>query len=223
MNQFNFVKLPELDFDLVDETTEQGRLYKTPKGEKYPSITTVLSSYNKKEIMEWRKKVGEEQANKISGKARNRGTKLHSVCEKYLLNEMNDMSFRSLMPDTKELFLKIKPHLDYNITDVYAIEQSLFSDRLRVAGRVDCIAEWNGKLSVIDFKTSSREKDKYKIENYFMQCSAYAEMFEEVTSKKIDQIVVAISVEDGNEQIFVESKLNYLDKLQSFLDRYHNK
>ena len=142
---FRHVKLSELNFDLESETTEKGRVYKVPGGNLYPSITTVLSAYNKKAIMEWRQRVGEETANKISAKASGRGTKLHNSVENYLLNEMSDMKMRTMMPDVKEMFLDIRPLLDAHIGDIYGIEQPLYSHKLKLAGRCDCIAEWDGE------------------------------------------------------------------------------
>jgi len=220
-HRFNFVQLPELDFDLSAVTTESGRLYTAPNGEVYPSITTVLSNYNKKSILEWRKRVGDEEANRISNKAANRGTKLHSICESYLKNELTPMKMQSIMPDTKELFLQLRNELDKNIGDIYGLEQPLYSHELKIAGRCDCIAEWNGVLSIIDYKTSSREKDENHIQNYFMQCTAYTEMFEEITSKPIEQIVIAIAVDGGNPQFFVRNKKNYLTQLNQFIKNYH--
>ena len=111
---FNHVKLPELDFDLEAVTTESGRVYTTPAGKKYPSITTVLSAYNKQAIMEWRQAVGEEKANKISTKASNRGTRLHTICEDYLQNKISSIRMQTMMPDTKQLFLQLKPEIDAN-------------------------------------------------------------------------------------------------------------
>jgi len=218
---FSFITLPELDFDLKAETTPEGRRYITPEGESYASVTTVLTAYNKKAIMEWRERVGEEEANKVSAQASSRGTRVHSLCETYLKNELSPMKLSTMMPDAKELFYKIKPFLDTHIGRVYALEQALYSDELRIAGRVDCIAEWDDKLSVIDFKTASKEKNEDWIENYFMQCSAYAEMFEERTGKPIDQIVVAIAVANGNPQIFVKEKQDYLRGLNYFIDEYY--
>jgi hypothetical protein len=129
---FNHVKLSELDYELESETTTEGRVYKTPGGKLYPSITTVLSAYNKKAIYEWRQRVGEEVANKISSKASGRGTRLHNAVEKYLLNEMSDMKMQSMMPDAKELFITIRPHLDKHVNNIYGIEQPLYSDQLKV-------------------------------------------------------------------------------------------
>jgi hypothetical protein len=220
---FNHVKLDALNFELESVTTESGRTYKTPSGNIYPSITTVLSSYNKKALFEWRQRVGEEEANRVSRKASNRGTKLHNTVEKYLLNEMSPLQMHTIMPDTKELFLKLKPLLDSNVNNIYGIEQPLFSDKLRLAGRCDCIGEWNGKVSIIDWKTANYTKEKGQIANYFMQATAYAEMFGERTGIEINQIVIAIAVENESPQVFIEDKKDYLAELNKYVDRYHNK
>lgn len=222
MKQFNHVKLGELNYDLESETTEKGRVYKTPGGNLYPSITTVLSAYNKKAIMEWRQRVGEQKANEISRKASGRGTKLHNTVEKYLLNEMTDLQIKTMMPDIKEMFVDIRKIIDAGIGDIYGIETPLYSDKLKLAGRCDCIAEWQGELSIVDWKTASKSKEKAYIQNYFMQATAYAEMFEERTGKPIDQIVIAIAVEGEGTQLFVERKDGYLAKLQEYIDNYHN-
>lgn len=214
---FVYEKLPELDFELEAKTTESGRVYYTPSGKAYPSVTTVLGSMNKDAIDAWRARVGEEEANKVSGRASRRGEALHLACEKYLLNEMSDLKIRNMMPNIKELFLQLRPELDKNIGKIYAIEQPLYSDRLKIAGRVDTIAEWNKRLSIIDYKSSSKEKLEENILNYFLQCTAYAEMFEELTNKKIDTLVVAIAVEGGQPQIFVRQKYMYRTQLLSFL------
>ena len=217
---FNFIKLPELDFDLKAETTEEGRRYVTPEGQKYPSVTTVLSSYNKKAIYEWRQRVGNEEANKIAGRASRRGTQLHTLCEKYILGELTEMKKQSLMPLDKMMFGQLRPILDDHVGNVYCLEQALYSDSLRLAGRVDLIAEWDGELSVIDFKSSTKEKKESTIRNYFMQCSAYAEMFGEITNRPINRIVVAIATEEEVPQIFVKDKKEYLPELNQFIDKY---
>lgn len=216
---FEHIKLPALDFDLEAETTDAGRYYITPNGDRYRSVTTVLASYSKAGIQEWRERVGDAEADKISGKASRRGTDLHDVCEKYLLNSLTPMKIRGMMPHIKQLFNQLKPHFDKKIGEIYCLEQALYSDKMKVAGRVDCIAFWGGVLSVIDFKTSAKFKDESYILNYFMQCSAYAEMFEELTGIPIDQIVVAIAVE-GEEfpQFFVQSKTKYLTELTKYVN-----
>lgn len=218
---FNHVKLNSLDFDLKATTTENGRRYATPDGKMYPSITTVLGfNKDKKKLFEWRKRVGEEEANRITKKSAGRGTKLHSVCESYLLNEMNDMKISTMMPDIKDFFMQLKPYIDECVGDVYGLEQSLYSHRLRIAGRTDCIAEWEGKLSIIDYKNSIREKKEDFIQDYFIQCTGYAEMFTEITGRPIDQIVVAIANEEGKPQIFKREKSKYVAELQRYVGKY---
>ena len=220
MRVFNHIKLPELDFDIEAETTESGRLYPTPTGEKYKSITTVLSNHNKEGKNEWRKNVGEERADQISKKAALRGTKVHKICEDYIKNETTDFKLKMLMPDLKELFFKIRPFIDENLGDVYAQEQALYSHQLRVAGRVDLIGYWNGKLSVIDYKTSTRQKEEENIQNYFMQCTAYALMFSELTGMWIDDIVVLVATEEGPAQKFERQIHDYRKPLMQYIDKY---
>ena len=220
MRIFEHEKIPQLQFDLTAETTDSGRLYTTPEGKKYKSITTVLSHYNKQAIYEWRQAVGEEEANKVSRKASNRGTKVHKICEDYLKNEIPELKMQMMMPDLKELFFKIKPHIDESVGKIYAQEQALYSDKYRIAGRVDLIAEWNGKLSIIDYKTSTKQKDEENIQNYFMQCTAYALMFAERTGIWIDDIVVLIATEEGPAQIFERQIHAYQKPLMVMIDKY---
>lgn len=221
---FEHVKLSELDFEIKQVNSENGRKYVTPSGKAYPSVTTVLSSYNKQAILEWRQRVGDKEANRISSQASRRGTAMHSYCEKYLLNEMTAMKLRSMLPNVKQLFRQLTPHLDANIGKVYCLEKSLYSDILQIAGQVDCIAEWEGKLSVIDFKTASKYKKEENIQNYFMQCTAYALMFEHLTGIVIDQIVVAIAVEEGDiPQFFIKEKNKYVDNLLEYVRQTHEK
>lgn len=218
---FNHIKLPELDFELEAKTTENGRVYYTPSGKAYPSVTTVLGSLAKEGIKAWRERIGDEEADKISGRASRRGEALHLICEKYLLNEMDFKMRQQMMPDKKQLFLQLKPYLDEYIGDVYSIEQPLYSDNLKIAGRVDCIAEWDGEIAVIDFKTSTKEKLEGYIQNYFQQCTCYAEMFEEITGKPINKIVVAIASETGFAQVFVRDKQAYLAPLKQTISNYY--
>lgn len=221
MKIFNHVIVDGLDYKLKQINESTGRRYKTPEGNLYPSITTVLSSYNKQGLMEWRARVGEEEANRISTKASNRGTKVHDTIEKYLLNELTSMRLNLLMPDMKEMFMKIRPYLDEHVGMIYGIEQPLYSDALKISGTCDCIAEWNGVLSIIDWKTANYQKEESYIGNYFMQTSAYAEMFEERTGVSINQVVVAIAVENEKPQIFIKEKKDYLEELKRYIDKYH--
>ena len=187
-------------------TNEDGtRVYQTPTGNKYPSVTTVTGLLKKQSIMAWRKRVGEEEANRISSTAARRGTRIHSLAEKYLLNETVNPDMFDI-----EMWNKFKPIL-HNINNIYALEQSLFSDHLEVAGTVDCIAEYNGRMSVIDFKTSKRIKDRDSIHDYFMQCSAYAVAFEEMTKIPVPQIVILIAVDEEDPLIFVEKRNTWIN------------
>jgi genome maintenance exonuclease 1 len=214
---FNHIKLPALQFDLISETTETGRKYTLPDGRKYDSVTTILSHAKDKTFLkEWRNRVGEEEANRIVKRSTSRGTKLHDACEKYLKNELTDMKISALMPDVKDFFMQLKPHIDKNVGNVYGTEQALFSDRLKIAGRTDCIAEWQGKLSIVDYKNSIREKREDWIQDYFIQCTAYANLFEDLTGVPIEQVVVLIANEEGKPQIFEREKTKYqaqFDKL----------
>jgi len=220
LRNFEFVKLESLNFDLKSVTTENGRLYQTPSGEMYPSVTTVLSSYNKKDILKWRERIGNEEANKISQSASRKGTRFHHLCENYIRNQMDETKISGIIPDIKELFLKIKPILDNKLGKIYALEQSLYSDSYKIAGRVDCIAEWNGQISVIDFKTSARHKNQFNIQNYFMQCTAYALMFSELTGIWIDDIVVCIASQEGAAQVFERQINEYREPLLEYIHKY---
>ena len=197
--------LPEIQTQNIDGK----RYYLTPKGSKYPSITTVLSILSRQGIMEWRARVGAEVANAISTKAARRGTNVHTMCED-LLN--NKLKFENFLPIDVELFKTIEPIISEKINRIYAQERTLYSDYLGVAGRVDCIAEWEGRLSVIDFKTSNKPKKKEWISNYFQQTSAYAVMFEERTQIPVDQLVVLIAVDNHSPQIFIEKSDDHISE-----------
>ena len=204
-------KHKEIDIvEAVAKSTPNGRMYETPDGSSYPSVTTVMSYMTQDSIKAWRARVGEEEANKISNQAATRGTKIHDLCEQILLNE--EVSYDKLSLLDKEMFFKFKPLLD-RINNIHALETALYSHHLRLAGRVDCIAEFDGKLCVIDFKTSRKPKRKSWIDNYFMQCTAYAIMFEEMTKIPIPTIALLICVEGDDPQVFIEKRDNYAEKL----------
>lgn len=216
---FNHVKIPQLDFELEAVTLESGRTYTTPQGNVYQSITTALSKYNKQAIQEWRDAVGEEEANRVSGRASRRGSAVHLAFEDYIANKLNDMKIKMMMPNIKELFNQLRPEIDAHVGTVYSIEQALYSDKLKVAGRSDLIADWDGEIAVIDYKTSTKEKLEENIQNYFMQGTAYALMFEELVGKPIDKIVIAIAVEESRRpQIFVRYKNNYINPLMELIN-----
>ena len=202
------------------------RFYITPEGEAYPSITTVLSIRGKKGLVEWRKRVGEKVANYVSGKAAARGTAVHYMCEDYLNNQSLD--FPSKFEKHKKnffpwcLFSQLKKQVLHNITDIYAQEVGLYSDKYKVGGRADCISKYRGVPSVIDFKTSTKERSDAWNENYYIQGSAYAEMFEERTGIEINQIVILVVTEDGTVQEFIKEKKDYLDDLLESIEEWED-
>lgn len=216
----NFCHVPiEREVPKLQQVNENGtRYYVTPEGNKYPSITTVLSAYNQKAIFDWRKRVGEEEANRISRKASSRGTRIHTLCEHYLDNKLPQFK----TPLDQELFNNFKPVL-HRINNIYAQEIRMYSDHLRIAGTVDCVAEFDGKLAVIDFKTAKRAKKEEDIENYFMQASAYAIMFEERFGISVPRTVVAIAVDDDEPQIFINKRDSFVKPLLYFRDLYERK
>ena len=203
--------------DLNSVTKEKGRQYADPEGNTYPSITTVLSILSREAIQKWRERVGEEEANRISRVASSRGTKIHNIIEKYIANDPEYLSGE--MPHNIQTFKDIQPYIDSNLSKVYSIEAPLYSKHLGVAGRVDCVGVWNGKDSIIDWKTSRKEKKKEWISNYFMQASAYAIMWEERTGRPIKQLVVAIAGDTGP-QIFVEDRDNWSAELIDTISEY---
>lgn len=206
---------------LLQENVDGNRLYVTPTGERYPSVTTVLSDYKKQELMEWRARVGEEHANKVSRKATTRGTSVHKVIEMYLNNET--IPTEELMPNVKSLFVRMKPELD-KLNNIHCLEERLFSHELRLAGTVDCIAEYNGVLSVIDFKTSVRLKKKENIANYFMQGAAYSTMFTEMTGLNIQQIIIMIGVDTANFcQVLKVKPEEHKEELLEYINRYYQR
>lgn len=210
---------------LLQEKEDGRRVYLTPTGEKYASVTTVLSDYGKESLMEWRKKVGEEKANEISRKATTRGTSVHRVIEKYLKNE--DISNVDMLPNVKSLFVRMKQELVGKVNNIHCLEDRLFSHELKLAGTVDCVAEHEGLLSVIDFKTSIRLKKKEQIANYFMQGVAYATMFEEMTGLEIQQIVILIGVDTANFcqtlKIKREDFFQHRQELNKYIVEYYKK
>jgi len=221
MRKFEHVEVDLGYSDLTTVNENNQRRYSTPNGAAYPSITTVLSILKEKELFEWRKRVGEAEANRISSHASKRGTAVHSIIEDYLNNETIDE--KKYMPHIRENFLQIKDILDNRIGKIYAQEKKLYSDHLRVAGTVDCIAEFDGKLSVIDFKTSRRVKEKSKIETYFMQETAYAIMWEERTRIPITQLITLIVVDEHPTQVYIEHRDNWSDDLIETIQKFESR
>ena len=202
----------ELDIgydDLVADTRKTGRVYLAPDGTSYPSVTTVLSILSEDSIRAWRSRVGEEEANKISTRAAGRGTLVHSIIEGYLKNE----DTTKYLPHIRQSLENVRPILDRSIGKIFGLETALYSRHLGLAGRCDCIAEFDGVPSIVDFKTSRRVKKKEYISNYFAQMSAYAIMFEERTGMPITNTVVVMDVDGHEPLVFKEHRDNYTELL----------
>ena len=205
--------------NLKAKTTEKGRRYFV-EGNAYPSVTTVIGEMKKKSILEWRRKVGEEEANSISKRATTRGNKCHKLAEDYLSNKPLDRYRDDVL--SLGMFHQIRPYID-KINNIHALEESLYSHTLKLAGRVDCIAEYDNELAIIDFKTSTKFKREEWVQDYFSQETAYAIMFQELTGLKVKQIVTIIAVETGTPQVFVKKDiLTYVPKLKEYIDYYRS-
>lgn len=213
----NLVTLPGIDRIDGDETT--GRLYRLPDGSKVPSVTTVLGWSKKASLIEWRKRVGEEEANKISAKASSRGTKVHAICEDYLHNK--NLDIKKINPITLDMFLSIKDIVD-RIDDVLGIELQMFSQHLGVAGTSDVIANFDGRRSIIDFKTSSKPKKLEWIEDYCMQLAIYSVMYEELTGVPVNNLVVIIAVENSEPQLFIQKRDQWIGKAINVINTYYD-
>ena len=206
------VDYPSLTREMIDGV----RYYDTPDGKKLVSITSVISHYNREIFREWRARVGNEEANKVTKQATSRGTDMHTLVEHYIKNE----DLPTVQPLSEFLFKQAKPDLD-KIDNIHAIEQSLFSHELGVAGSVDCIAEYEGELAVIDFKTSKKPKPRKWIDHYFVQCAAYACMLYEMTGIMVKKFVIIMSCEDGECIVYEEyDKRKYINLLSEYIREF---
>lgn len=206
--------------DLKAKTLPSGiRHYTTPEGNEYPSITTVLGHKEKPWLKEWQNMLGAEKAKKETKRCADRGTAVHELIEHYLNNE--DDFTRGYSPEYVKGFNQLKFRLNH-INNIRMQEAALYSDDLRLAGRVDCIGEYDGVLSVIDFKTSNNNKDKSMIEDYFLQCTAYAIMWYEMTGEPIEDIVILMTVEKGMVPLIFKEKIDkYVSPLLQRIDEYY--
>jgi len=225
LKQYDRKLLPELP-ELVRTNIGGKRHYQTPNGS-YPSITTVLSIRNKEGIYEWRKRVGNEEANRITKRAVTRGTHFHNLLEQYFLGEIDDLDTFCATALTKNpavwyLFLEAVQVLEKKINNIYCIEDYLYSDEYKVAGAVDMIAEYDGVVSVIDYKTSNSDKKEEWIENYFIQGTAYAKMFTERTGIPCSQLVIFIMPDSGVPQIFTKTVDDYTPLLKSAIQDFND-
>ena len=216
---FNHVELnlPQLEREMIDGV----RYYKVPTLEelqKFVSITSVISHYSKEKFASWRARVGEEEANKITRKATSRGTDLHTLVEDYLHNR----NLSDVQPISEHLFKIAKPTLN-RINNIYTLEGSLYSQYLGVAGTVDCIAEFDGELSIIDFKTSKKPKPREWIDGYFVQCCAYACMLHELTGLSVKKFVIIMTCENGEVEVYEEyDKAKYIRLLTQYIKKFVN-
>lgn len=218
MGNFKHEKIDLGYSDLSAKTGSTGRTYTTPDGNNYPSITTVLSILSREAIQAWRARVGEEEANKVSRIASGRGTAVHDLLERYV---NNDPDFaKGVMPHILQSFKDVQEQLDTRLTKVYSQEAPLYSNHLGLAGRVDCVGVWDGKDSIVDYKTSRKLKKKEWVKGYFMQCCAYAIMWEERTGMPITQLVVLIAVDNEEPQVFIEHRDNWVKPLLDVIEQY---
>jgi len=214
--KFNFI-----DIDKSVLPTAKGRRkgkyrFYEVNGTNYPSVTSVLGVRKKVELQQWRDRIGENVANWEMGRAARRGTATHNLIENYIKGE--PLTEKSVLP--LGLFKLMKPYID-QIDNIHLLEAIMYSPKLTIAGQVDCVAEYNGKLSVIDFKTANKERQEDWIENYFLQTTAYAHMFEETFGKPIEQIVILLASEDGTVQTFVKNKADYEKELGKAIEDFY--
>jgi len=214
--KFNFIDLDKSKLPVTKGKKIDGFRFYDIDGKAYPSITTVLGIQKKAQLQEWRDKIGENVANWEMGRAARRGKATHTLIEQYLKGLTP--SERGVLP--LGLFRLIKPYVD-QIDNIHCLETIMYSKELTIAGQVDCIAEYNGKLSVIDFKTANKERQESWIENYFMQTTAYAKMYEEIFGKKIEQIVILLASEDGSTQSFIKETKDYMTPLMKSIDDFY--
>jgi hypothetical protein len=214
--------------NLVKETAEDGqRVYTTPDGQKYPSVTTVIADHNKEAIDKWKARVGHAKAAKISSNATDRGDIVHETIEALLLNYSTVEYTSKMLPHAKAVYLTMREKLIKHVTEVHGIEQVLYSHKLRLAGTTDCVGVWDGLLSIIDFKTALRLKKMEYVQGYLMQLTAYAFMFQELTGLFIQQGVILIGVDKETEAQVIKLPRAEFDphfrKLISFRDKYEGR
>jgi hypothetical protein len=214
--KFNFIDLNKSLLPKTKGMKVDGFRFYNIDGKNYPSVTTVLGILKKEGLQKWRDSIGEKVAQWEMGRAARRGKATHTLVEQYLKNETP--SIRDVLP--LGLFKLLKPYID-QIDNIHLLEAIMYSKKLTIAGQVDCVAEYNGKLSVIDFKTANKERQEDWIDNYFMQTSAYAYMYEETFGTPIEQIVILLGNEDGTAQCFIKEKKDYEQNLIEAIDGFY--
>lgn len=210
------------ELELNKKETNGIRLYHLPDGQWVPSITSVTSFYNRQTFIDWRKRVGIEEANRITKKATSRGTDFHEATELYMLNK--DINWDEFKPLTQFMFAHARPYLD-KINNIHAIERTLYSEYLGLAGRVDCIGEYEGELAVIDFKTSEKIKPEAWLENYFVQETFYAAAYYELTGIPVKKLITIMVTPGGDVKVFDKrNKGDYIKLLVRYIKEFvsHN-
>lgn len=206
-------------YDLPTETVDGKRHYVTPDGNRYPSVTTVLSTMSSDGIAAWRARVGQDAANKISTQASGRGTKVHQIAEDYLKNK--DDYLKGHMPSNIDTFNQIKPYLDEHCDEVYGNEIALYSNHLKTAGRCDLIGRIHGIRTIGDFKTAKKHKKEEWILNYFYQCTVYAIMLYERQNVWCPQICLMIATDEDGLQPIIKQTKQYVEPVREFFNNYH--
>ena len=210
------------ELELEKKETPGCRLYQLPDGQWVPSITSVTSFYNRQIFINWRKRVGIEEANRITKKATTRGTDFHEAAQAYLENR--DLVWEDYLPATRFMFHHAAPYLD-KINNIHAIERTLYSEYLGLAGRDDCIAEYDGELAVIDFKTSEKIKPENWLENYFVQETFYAAAYYELTENPVKKLITLMVTPGGEVKVFDKrNKGDYIKLLVRYIKEFvsHN-
>lgn len=212
------IELPELG---VEQSATGKRFYVTPEGNKYPSITTLLGEKEKPWLENWKKMLGEEKAKKESDRARKRGDAIHEMTERYVKNEDPDEFRREYDPQDVKGFNQVRPLLN-RLDNVHAQEVALYSDTLRCAGRVDLVGEYQGELSIVDFKTSNNPKTEEMVQDYYLQGTAYAIMWHELTEQPIENVTIIMSVQKGLVPLVFTTTIDkYLKPLLKRIDEYY--
>lgn len=218
MYRHKLIELPKIES--VD--TPNGRFYTTPSGNKYQSVTTFLGKFSDNSwLQKWKDRVGEEKANRVSVQASGRGTAVHNILEQIVLN--NPKYARGQMPNNLMMAEAINKHLKEHVKAVYGVEIGLWSDKMEIAGRADMLARWDDQNAIVDFKTSKYLKEEDQIKNYFLQCTLYALMVEEITGVPVPRIVVLIGVDHEPAQVFVKDKEPFVQEIYQMVNSLNKK
>jgi len=206
------------DLELDKKEVDGIRLYNLPNGDWVPSITSVTSFYNREVFRKWRKRVGDTEANRITKESTTRGTDYHEAAQAYLENK--ELDWNNYLPLTQFMFKSSQPYLD-KIGKIHAIERTLYSEYLGLAGRVDCIAEYDGDLAIIDFKTSKKIKPEKWVEQYFVQETAYACMYYELTGIAVDKLITIMVTPEGDVHVYDKrNKSDYIKLLVNYVKEF---